>query len=239
MTPVPARPPGPARPPISILLVDDQLLVRAGFRLVIESQPDLTVVGEVGDGRAAVAEARRLRPDIVLMDVRMPILDGIEATRRITALLDPPKVVVLTTYDVDESALDAIRAGASGFLLKDGSPEDMLASLRTVHAGDAVIAPSTTRRLLDTLAPASDPAAAAAVATLTDRERDVLVAMARGRSNAEIAERLIVSTGTVKTHVGRILAKLGARDRVQAVVVAYEAGLVRPGRATEDELDRR
>ncbi|GAA3397197.1 response regulator transcription factor [Cryptosporangium minutisporangium] len=215
---------------ITVLLVDDQLLVRAGFRLVVDSQPDLTVVGEVGDGRAAVAEAARLRPDVVVMDVRMPVMDGIEATRRITAQPDPPKVVVLTTFDVDEHALAAIRAGASGFLLKDGAPEDMLAALRTVHAGDAVIAPSTTRRLLDTLAPASDPAAVRAVASLTDRERDVLVAMARGRSNAEIGEQLIVSTGTVKTHVGRILAKLGARDRVQAVVAAYEAGLVRPGR---------
>jgi len=215
---------------IRVLLVDDQLLVRAGFRLVIDSQPDLTVVGEVGDGRTAVAEASRLRPDLVLMDVRMPVMDGIEATRRITALPDPPKVVVLTTYDVDEHALAAIRAGAGGFLLKDGAPEDMLAALRTVHSGDAVIAPSTTRRLLDALAPASDPAAVQAVATLTDRERDVLLAMARGHSNAEIAERLIVSTGTVKTHVGRILTKLGARDRVQAVVAAYESGLIRPGR---------
>ncbi|SHN48221.1 response regulator [Cryptosporangium aurantiacum] len=215
---------------IRVLLVDDQLLVRAGFRLVVDSQPDLTVVGEAGDGRAAVAEALRLRPDVVVMDVRMPMMDGIEATRRIIALPDPPKVVVLTTYDLDEHALAAIRAGASGFLLKDGAPEDMLAALRTVHAGDAVIAPSTTRRLLDTLAPATDPAAVRAVATLTDRERDVLVAMARGYSNAEIAERLVVSTGTVKTHVGRILAKLGARDRVQAVVTAYEAGLIRPGR---------
>ncbi|GAA0228073.1 response regulator transcription factor [Cryptosporangium japonicum] len=214
---------------ISVVLVDDQLLVRAGFRLVIDSQPDLTVVGEVGDGAAAVAEVQRVRPDLVLMDVRMPVMDGIEATRRITALASPPKVVVLTTYDLDENALAAIRAGASGFLLKDGAPEDMLAALRTVHAGDAVIAPSTTRRLLDTLAPGSDPAAVRAVESLTGRERDVLVAMARGFSNAEIAERLLVSTGTVKTHVGRILHKLAARDRVQAVVCAYESGLIRPG----------
>ncbi|WP_245620589.1 response regulator [Cryptosporangium arvum] len=220
----------PDVPVISVLLVDDQLLVRAGFRLVIDSQPDLTVVGEVGDGVAAVAEAERVRPDLVLMDVRMPIMDGIEATRRITALVEPPKVVVLTTYDLDENALAAIRAGASGFLLKDGAPEDMLAALRTVHAGDAVIAPSTTRRLLDMLAPGSDPAAVRAVESLTERERDVLVAMARGFSNAEIAERLLVSTGTVKTHVGRILHKLAARDRVQAVVCAYESGLIRPGR---------
>jgi DNA-binding NarL/FixJ family response regulator len=161
--------------------------------------------------------------------VRMPVLDGIEATRRVVALPDPPKVVVLTTFDLDEHALAAIRAGASGFLLKDAPPEDMLAALRTVHSGDAVIAPSTTRRLLEHLAPAIDPVALQAVATLTEREREVLEAMARGWSNAEIAQRLVVAEGTVKTHVGHILAKLEARDRVQAVVTAYESGLVRPG----------
>jgi DNA-binding NarL/FixJ family response regulator len=215
--------------PIRVLLVDDQALVRAGFRMVIDSQPDLTVVGEAGDGLAGVQQAQRLRPDIVVMDVRMPVLDGIEATRRVVAQPDPPKVVVLTTFDLDEHALAAIRAGASGFLLKDAPPEDMLAALRTVRAGDAVIAPSTTRRLLDRLAPAIDPVAARAVDGLTEREREVLVAMARGWSNAEIAVRLVVAEGTVKTHVGRILAKLRARDRVQAVVAAYEAGLIRPG----------
>lgn len=215
-----------------IVLVDDQALVRAGFRMVIDSQPDMQVVGEAGDGLAAVQTVRETSPDLVVMDVRMPVLDGIEATRRITALPDPPRVVVLTTFDLDEHALSAIRAGASGFLLKDAPPEDMLAALRTVAAGDAVIAPSTTRRLLEQLAPlAADPAAARSVALLTDRERDVLVAMARGWSNSEIGERLFVAEGTVKTHVGRILAKLGARDRVQAVVLAYEAGLVRPGSA--------
>ncbi|RSN44042.1 DNA-binding response regulator [Amycolatopsis sp. WAC 04197] len=216
-------------PPVRVLLVDDQALVRAGFRMVIESQVDLTVVGEAGDGLAAVDHTRRLNPDLVLMDVRMPVLDGIEATRRVLALPDAPKVLMLTTYDLDEHALAAIRAGASGFLLKDATPEELLAGIRTVHDGDSVIAPSTTRRLLDRLAPPLDPGAARSVATLTGREREVLAAMARGWSNAEIAERLVVAPGTVKTHVGNILAKLRVRDRVQAVVLAYEAGVVRPG----------
>lgn len=215
--------------PVRVVLVDDQLLVRAGFRLVIDSQPDLTVVGEAGDGLSAVREVQRVRPDLVVMDVRMPVLGGIEATRRIVALPDPPKVVVLTTYDLDEYALAALRAGASGFLLKSAPPGDMLAALRTVHTGDAVIAPSTTRRLLDHLAPAQDPAAMVAVERLTEREREVLLAMARGWSNDEIAQRLVIAEGTVRTHVGRILAKLAVRDRVQAVVLAYDAGLARPG----------
>ncbi|AHH96859.1 response regulator transcription factor [Kutzneria viridogrisea] len=215
--------------PVRVLLVEDQELIRAGVRMVIDSQPDMTVVGEAGDGLRGVREARRLRPEVVVMDVRMPVLDGIEATRQVLALPDPPKVVVLTTFDLDEHALAAIRAGASGFLLKDAPAEDVLAALRTVHAGDAVIAASTTRRLLDHLVPAFDPGAVRSVASLTGREREVLVAMARGWSNAEIADRLTVAAGTVKTHVGHILAKLRARDRVQAVVTAYEAGLVRPG----------
>jgi DNA-binding NarL/FixJ family response regulator len=214
---------------VRVLLVEDQAMVRTGLRMVIDSQPDLTVVGEAADGVSGVHQAQALRPDIVLMDVRMPVLDGIEATARIVGLRHAPRVVVLTTYDVDESALAAIRAGASGFLLKDAPAEDMLAALRAVHAGDAVLAPSTTRRLLDQLAPALDPAAVDAVAALTVREREVLVAMARGWSNAEIAQRLCVADGTVKTHVSQILAKLGVRDRVRAVVTAYEAGLVRPG----------
>ena len=215
---------------VRVLLVDDQALVRAGFRMVIDSQPDLEVVGEAGDGLAGVQAVERLRPDLVVMDVRMPVLDGIEATRRIVAQPGAPRVVVLTTFDLDEHALAAIRAGASGFLLKDAPPEDMLTALRTVHAGDAVIAPSTTRRLLDHLAPlGADPVAVQRVGELTEREREVLVAMARGWSNSEIATRLFVAEGTVKTHVGRILAKLDARDRVQAVIVAYDAGLVRPG----------
>lgn len=220
---------------IRVLLVDDQALVRAGFRMVIDSQPDLTVVGEAADGLAGVQAVRELRPDLVVMDVRMPGLDGIEATRRIIAATEPPRVIVLTTFDLDDHALAAVRAGASGFLVKDVRPEEMLAALRAVHGGDAVIAPSTTRRLLDHLArPATDPIAAQAVTSLTERESEVLTAMARGWSNGEIAERLFVAEGTVKTHVGRILAKLGARDRVQAVVTAYEAGLVRPG----EGLDR-
>jgi DNA-binding NarL/FixJ family response regulator len=214
---------------VRVLLVEDQALVRAGLRLVIDSQADLTVVGEAGDGAVGVAEARRLRPDVMVMDIRMPVLDGIEATRQVLALPEPPKVLMLTTYDLDEYALSAIRAGASGFMLKDAPPEDMLAAVRTVFAGDAVLAASTTRRLFDQLAPALDPAAAQLVTLLTEREREVLVAVARGWSNAEIAGRLAVGEGTVKTHVSSILGKFQVRDRVQAVVVAYEAGLVRPG----------
>lgn len=198
--------------------------------MVVDSQDDLSVVGEAGDGLSAVREAERLAPDVVVMDIRMPVLDGVEATRRTVALPGSPRVIMLTTYDLDEYALAAIRAGASGFLLKDAPPEDMLAAIRTVHAGDAVLAASTTRRLLDHLAPGEDAAAVRAVGALTEREREVLIAVARGLSNAEIAGQLTVSTGTVKTHVSNLLAKLGIRDRVQAVVVAYEAGLVRPGR---------
>ncbi len=236
--------------PIRVAVVDDQQLVRAGFRMVIDSQPDLTVVLEAGDGAEAVrALTRPLTDDsagvadVVLMDVRMPTMDGLSATAAITearggpATGHPgPRIIVLTTFDLDEYVLEAIRAGASGFLLKDAPPEEMLAAIRTVHAGDAVIAPSSTRRLLEHLVTAlpapPDPAASrsnAALATLTDREREVLVLMARGRSNTEIGQDLFVAEATVKTHVGRILAKLGARDRVQAVVVAYETGLVRPG----------
>lgn len=216
---------------IRILLVDDQALVRAGFRMVIDSQPDLEVVGEAADGLAGVQAVQRLAPDLVVMDVRMPVLDGIEATRRIVALPDPPRVVVLTTFDLDEHALAAIRAGASGFLLKDGRPEDLVAAIRTVHSGDAVIAASTTKRLLDHFVPlmAAPPAPPAGLDRLTEREREVLELIARGRSNGEIAQDLFLSEATVKTHVGRVLAKLDLRDRVQAVVLAYEAGLVRPG----------
>jgi len=228
---------------IRVGLVDDQQLVRAGFRMVIDSQADLHVVLEAGDGAQAV---RALDPaartatgpvDVVLMDVRMPTMDGLTATAAITARAGAPRVVVLTTFDLDEYVLAAIRAGASGFLLKDAPPEEMLAAIRTVHRGDAVIAPSSTRRLLEHLvtvlpAPAderADDPGRRAIADLTDREREVLVLMARGRSNTEIGGDLFVAEATVKTHVGRILAKLGARDRVQAVVAAYEAGLVRPG----------
>ena len=232
---------------VRVALVDDQQLVRAGFRMVIDSQPDLEVVLEAGDGAQAVraldpsARSALGRVDVVLMDVRMPTMDGLEATAQIiargTATHPAPRVIVLTTFDLDEYVLSAIRAGASGFLLKDAPPEEMLAAIRTVHRGDAVIAPSSTRRLIEHLvealpATADDDGpnpALTLVAELTEREREVLLLMARGRSNTEIGRDLFVAEATVKTHVGRILAKLGARDRVQAVVTAYEAGLVRPG----------
>ena len=220
--------------PIRVVLVDDQQMVRAGFRMVIDSQPDLTVVGEAGDGAAAVDLLRRVVADVVLMDVRMPGTDGIEATRRLTAAADPPRIVVLTTFDLDEYVVAAIGAGASGFLLKDAPPEEMLAAVRTVHAGDSVIAASSTRQLLQHVAPmlrGAGPAPARgedALAELTPREREVLVQMALGASNAEIAEHFVVSEATVKTHVGRVLAKTGSRDRVQAVVLAYRTGLVSP-----------
>lgn len=219
---------------IRVGLVDDQQLVRAGFAMVIGSQPDLEVVAEASDGQQAIDEFPGKGLDVVLMDVRMPTVDGITATERLTAAPDAPKVIILTTFDLDEYVLRAIRCGASGFLLKDAPPEDMLAAIRTVHSGDAVIAPSSTRRLLDHLVqvlPDEQRAAPAALDGLTEREREVLVLMARGLSNCEIADRLYVVEATVKTHVGRILMKLGARDRVQAVVVAYETGLVSPGDA--------
>ena len=232
---------------VRVALVDDQQLVRAGFRMVIDSQPDLEVVLEAGDGAQAVraldpgSRTALGRVDVVLMDVRMPTMDGLEATAQIVARgtdAEPaPRVIVLTTFDLDEYVLSAIRAGASGFLLKDAPPEEMLTAIRTVHRGDAVIAPSSTRRLIEHLVTAlPEPVpdgppnpAQGAVADLTDREREVLLLMARGRSNTEIGQDLFVAEATVKTHVGRILAKLGARDRVQAVVTAYEAGLVTPG----------
>ena len=217
---------------VRVVVVDDQQLVRAGFRMVLDSQADLEVVGEAGNGDEAVEVVARTAPDVVLMDVRMPGTDGIDATRRIVAAGERPRVVVLTTFDLDEYALRAIRAGASGFLLKDAPPEEMLQAVRTVHAGDAVLAPSTTRRLLEQLGgllPEQERRRPAALDVLTARERETLVEMARGRSNTEIAERFVVSETTVKTHVGRILSKLAVRDRVQAVVVAYECGLVRPG----------
>lgn len=228
----------PVTEPIKVLLVDDQQLVRAGFRMVIDSQPDLTVVGEAGDGAAAIAAAKQLTAadgpgvDVVMMDVRMPNMDGLTATEQIVALAQAPRVIMLTTFDLDEYVMRAIKAGASGFLLKDAPPEEMLAAVRTIHAGDAVIAPSSTRRLLEHLTailPDSQRADPAALEVLTSREREVLTHMARGRSNTEIAADLFVSEATIKTHVGRVLMKLQVRDRVQAVVVAYETGLVRPG----------
>jgi DNA-binding NarL/FixJ family response regulator len=216
---------------IRVFLVDDQQLVRGGFRMLVDSQPDMTVVGEAGDGAEAVQQLAVTAADVVLMDVRMPRMDGVEATRSITARGDLPRVVVLTTFDLDEYAFAAIKAGAAAFLLKDALPEDLLSAIRTVHAGDSVVAPSTTRRLLDQFAAVLPDAGAATpddrLAGLTDREREVLVQVGRGRSNTEIAADLVVAEATVKTHIGRLLAKTGSRDRVQLVVLAYETGLVR------------
>lgn len=201
-----------------------------GFRMVLGAQPDIDVVGEAGDGRRAVELSRELKPDVVLMDVRMPILDGVEATKQITEA-GLAKVLVMTTFDLDEYALSALRNGASGFLLKDTQPAELVSSLRAVASGDAVVAPSTTRRLLDRFLGESggELRDAGVLDSLTEREREVLVLMSRGLSNTEIAGKLFLSEATVKTHVGRILAKLDVRDRVQAVVLAYETGLVRPG----------
>ncbi|MET0425858.1 MAG: response regulator transcription factor [Actinoplanes sp.] len=218
-----------------LLLVDDQPLLRLGFRTVLEMQPDLQVVGEAEDGVRAVSMAAALTPDVILMDIRMPVLDGIEATRRIIGAGSLGRVLVLTTFNLDEYVYAALRAGASGFLLKDAQPDDLVSAVRAVAAGDAVVAPSVTRRLLDRFAAyLPDPqtgrsAQEELLARLTDRELEVLTEVARGRSNAEIARELTVAEATVKTHVGRVLAKLGLRDRVQAVVFAYEAGVVRRG----------
>ncbi len=220
---------------IRVLLVDDQAMVRAGFRLIVESEDDITVVGEAADGRDAVDLAERSAPDVVLMDVRMPHMDGIEATARITALPNPPRVLMLTTFDLDDHVHAALRAGASGFLLKDAPAEQLIDAVRIIARGDALLAPSVTRRLIEEVArrPAADPSAAiAGFADLTDREIDVVRLVARGLSNAEIAEALFLGEATVKTHVGRVLAKLGLRDRVQVVVAAYESGLVTPGDAS-------
>ncbi len=221
---------------IRVVLVDDQELVRAGFRMVLDAQPDIEVVGEAGDGAAALDLLRTTTADVVLMDVRMPKMDGIEATRRIPA--DGPKVIILTTFDLDEYAFAALKAGAGGFLLKDAGPAQLVEGIRAVHSGDAVVAPSTTRRLLDRFAlhlPDQHRKPDAALASLTARELEVLQHVARGLSNAEVGERLFVSEATVKTHVGRILTKLDLRDRVQAVVYAYETGLVRSGQNDSEE----
>ena len=215
--------------PIRVVLVDDQALVRAGFTMLVDSQPDMAVVGEAGDGLAAVALLGKTDADVVLMDVRMPRVDGVEATRSITQRGETPRVIVLTTFDLDEYAFAAIKAGASAFLLKDAPPADLLSAIRSVHSGDAVVAPSTTRRLLEHFAAAQPSAPPPALDGLTDREVEVLRLVARGRSNTEIASELVVAEATVKTHVGRILAKTGTRDRVQLVVLAYESGLVSPG----------
>jgi DNA-binding NarL/FixJ family response regulator len=217
----------------TVLIADDQPLQRLGFRMLLDGTPGFTFLGEASHGGEAVREAERLRPDVVLMDVRMPGMDGIEATRRITAAGDRTRVLILTTFDLDEYVYAGLRAGASGFLLKDARPEELLAGIRAVATGDAVVAPSLTRRLMDAYTgrnPAAPPPAAAdpRLAALSEREREVLVAIGNGWTNTEIAERLVLTESTVKKHVGRVLAKVGARDRIQAVIFAYDAGLVRP-----------
>ena len=213
---------------IKILIADDQAMVREGFGALLGAQPDMLVVGDAADGAAAVTRSRELRPDVVLMDVRMPVMDGLEATRR---LQDGPKVLILTTFDLDDYVYAALRAGASGFLLKDAPAADLINAVRVVAAGEALLAPSVTRRLIAEFAarPAADRPRPVALNALTPRETDVLRLIARGRSNQEIAADLVVAEQTVKTHIGRILAKLGLRDRAQAVVFAYETGLVVPG----------
>jgi DNA-binding NarL/FixJ family response regulator len=223
---------------IRTVLVDDQQLVRAGFRLILETERDIEVVGEAGDGREGVELARRTRPDVVLMDIRMPELDGVEATR-ILAATGPtaPKVLILTTYDADEYVVEALRAGASGFLLKDAPPQQLIDAIRVIAAGDALLAPSVTRRLLDRFAPrlpASRRNAEEALRELTEREVEVLGLVARGMANAEIADALSVTEATVKSHVSHILDKLDLRDRVQAVVLAFDVGLVEPGATAGD-----
>jgi DNA-binding NarL/FixJ family response regulator len=223
---------------IRVAIVDDQSLVRAGFRMVLASQPDIEVVGEAGDGAEALRLLAHTPADVVVMDIRMPIMDGVEATRRLCAGGNgdgPPRVLVLTTFDTDADAFASLQAGASGFLLKNVPPEELLAAIRVVASGEAVVAPRITRRLLDRFAGqlAPRPGDEDQLDQLTEREREVLLLVAQGMSNAEIAERLFVAETTVKTHVGRILTKLGLRDRVQAVVLAYETGLVRPGTCPE------
>jgi DNA-binding NarL/FixJ family response regulator len=217
---------------IRVLVVDDQALVRAGFRMILEAEDDFEIAGEAADGNEAIAEARRLEPDVVLMDVRMPELDGIEATRRLVEEGIETKVVMLTTFDMDEYVYEALRAGASGFLLKDVPPEQLVAGIRSVASGDSLLAPALTRRMIEEFVrrpPESVRAARSELSDLTERELEVLRQLARGLSNAEIAKELFVSDATVKTHVAHILTKLGLRDRVQAAVFAYESGVVQPG----------
>jgi DNA-binding NarL/FixJ family response regulator len=216
----------------TLLLCDDQALIRFGLRRMVEADPELAVVGEVGDGEDAVSEAHRLHPDLVLMDIRMPVLDGIEATRRIVRARPATKVLILTTFGLDEYVYEALRAGASGFMLKDAPPEEILAAIRIVAAGDALIAPAVTRAVIKEFVrrepqpPLPQPIA---LAQLTPREHEVLELLARGRSNAEICQQLVVTEATAKTHVARILQKLDLRDRIQAVIYAYESGIVSPG----------
>ena len=216
----------------TVLIADDQALVRVGRRKILESEPEMSVVGEAGDGEDAVTEARRLRPDIVLMDIRMPVLDGIEATRRILAAQPSTRVLILTTFGLDTYVYDALRAGASGFMLKDAPPEEIAAAVRIVASGEALLAPAVTRAVIEEFArqpPAVAPAPPPAVAELTPREHEVLALLARGLSNPEICKELVISEATAKTHVARILQKLDLRDRVQAVIYAYETGLVARG----------
>jgi DNA-binding NarL/FixJ family response regulator len=224
---------------ISVLVADDHALLRNGLSAMLNAQPDMRVVGEAGDGAAAVTEAIRLRPDVVVMDIRMPRLDGIEATRRLVALGDgAPYVLVLTTFDLDEYVYEALRAGAGGFALKDASPTQLAEAVRTVAAGESLLAPAVTRRLIEryTRTPAPDAVRRERFGELTDRELEVLQLLTRGLSNLEIGQRLYLSEATVKTHVTRVLAKLGVRDRVQAVVLAYESGLAQPGSADPPEV---
>ncbi|MFI7691485.1 response regulator [Nonomuraea sp. NPDC049655] len=217
---------------ITVLLVDDHELVRKGFRLMLDAQPDLSVVGEAGDGERAVELSRRLRPDVVLMDLHMPGLDGVRATELITSELPGVRVLALSTFDLDENVLAALRAGAGGFLPKDVSPEELIEGVRVVHRGESAVAPRLLTRLIGTFVRASRPPAAPAppvLDALTEREREILVLIARGRSNTEIAGQLAVSPSTVKNHVTSLFAKIGVRDRAQAVIVAYEAALIKPG----------
>jgi len=216
---------------IRVLIVDDQALVRAGFRMILEAQSDIEVVSEAGDGVTAVDEARRMRPDVILMDIRMPGLDGIAATRRLTESGLSSRVVILTTYDLDEYVFDALAAGATGFLLKHVPPEELVHGVRVAAAGDALLAPSITKRLIEEFARQRAPVRAAGtdLNTLTDREREVMRLLGRGLSNTEIARELKIGEATIKTHVAHVLDKLGLRDRVQAVIFAYEVGLIKPG----------
>jgi DNA-binding NarL/FixJ family response regulator len=216
---------------ISVVIADDQAMVRAGFRSLLRDEPDIDVVGEAGDGEQAVAAVRRFKPDVALVDIRMPNVDGLEATRRIVAAGSPTRVLILTTFDLDEYVYEGLRAGASGFLLKDASPEQLIAAVHVIAEGEAVLAPSVTRRVVEAFGklPARRDDLEARLETLTPREREVLVLLARGLSNTTIADRLVLSQTTVKTHVRNVLAKLDLRDRVHAVVFAYESGVVRPG----------
>jgi len=218
----------------NVLIADDQALIRVGLRKILEAEPETTIVGEAADGKDAVAAARRLRPDLVLMDIRMPVLDGIEATRRIVAAQPDTRVLILTTFGLDNYVYDALRAGASGFMLKDAPPEEIAAAVRIVAGGEALLAPAVTRSVIEEFVrqrPTAAPAPPPAVAKLTPREREVLALLARGLSNPEICEQLVISEATAKTHVARILQKLNLRDRVQAVIYAYETGFIAHGSA--------